>query len=178
MLCVRSLTPDEVAELARRLRTVTKTKEYMRLKTIDLSHQGYAVQEIARLLDRHPNSIRSYLHRFNQGGWAALMPQWRGGTSRKLVDLGKAYWDDLLTRPPAHFPKLHSQAQRWTYALLQQYLHHYEGRTVHPNTIWWHLRRIKYTAGRAKLSVTSPDPDYQVKRTRVETLEKKVGLGA
>jgi transposase len=178
MLFVRSLTPEEEQELSRRIKGATRTKIYLRLKTVALSHQGKPVQEIAVLLSRHPNSIRSYLHRFNAGGFPALMPQWGGGASQKLGDLDKAWWEDLLSRPPSHFEQLESKAQRWTYALLQQYLLLYEGRKVHPNTIWLHLRRLKYTSGRAKLSVTSPDPDYQVKRERVETLEKKPSRGA
>ncbi|MBI1877245.1 MAG: hypothetical protein HYR94_03265 [Chloroflexi bacterium] len=44
------------------------------------------------------------------------------------------------------------------------------------STIWNHLRRVGFTSGRAKLSITSPDPDYQVKRQRLETLKKKQSL--
>lgn len=178
MLFVRALTPEEEQELSRRIKAATKAKVYIRLKTVELSHQGKSVQEIAGLLSRHPNSIRTYLHWFNAGGFPAVMPRWGGGASQKLGDLDEAYWEDLLSRPPAHFERLESQAQSWTYVLLQHYLLLYEGRKVHPNTIWLHLRRLKYTSGRAKLSVTSPDPDYQVKRDRVEALEKKPLRGA
>ena len=173
MLFVRSLTLEEEQELSQRLNAATKTKVYVRLKTVELSHQGKRVQEIAALLGRHPNSIRSYIHLFNAGGFAALMPRWGGGATRKLGGLDKDYWEDLLSRPPAHFEKLHSQAHRWTYELIQQYLLVYERRQVSTGTIWFHLRRVKFTSGRAKLSVTSPDPDYQVKRERGESLEKK-----
>jgi len=173
MLFVRPLTPEEEAELSRRLRAAPKTKVYIRLKTVEFSHQGKRVKEIAALLGRHPNSIRSYIHLFNQGGFPAVMPRWGGGASQKLRDLDKDYWEDLLSRPPAHFEKLNSPAHRWTYELIQQYLLRYEGRRVSTGTIWFPLRRVKFTSGRAKLSVTSPDPDYQVKRERVETLEKK-----
>ena len=173
MLFVRALTSDEEKDISKRVKTATKTKEYIRLKTVELSQQGKPVKEIATLLSRHLNSIRCYIHLFNTGGFATLMPRWGGGASRKLDDLGKDYWEDLLSRPPAHFEKLKTEVQRWTYDLLQSYLLLYEGRKVHQNTIWFHLRRINYTSGRAKLSVTSPDPDYQVKRARVEYLEKK-----
>ena len=177
MLFVRSLRVEEEQELSQRLKAATKTKVYVRLKTVELSAQGKRVQEIGALLGRHPNSIRSYLHQFNQGGFEALMPRWGGGASQKLSGLDKAYWEDVLSRPPAHFEQLHSQAHRWTYELIQQYLLLYEGRRVSAGTIWFHLRRVKFTSGRAKLSVTSPDPDYQVKRERVERLEKKRSRG-
>jgi transposase len=178
MLFVRVFTSQEEGELSRRLKHATKTRVYLRLKTVELSHQGKPVQEIATLLGRHPNSIRSYIHRFNQGGFASLMPRWGGGASQKLRDLDKAYFDDVLSRPPAHFEQLETHVQNWTYPLVQQYLLKYEGREVSQSTIWYHLRRCKYTSGRSKLSVTSPDPAYQVKRERVETLEKKASKGA
>ncbi len=173
MLFVRTLTPEEDKELPQRLKAATKTKVYIRLKTVELSSQGKSVQEIAALLGRHPNSIRSYIHRFNDGGLDAVMPRWGGGATQKLQDLDKEYWEDLLSRPPSQFEKLSTQSRRWTYPLLQQYLWAYEGRKVHPNTIWFHLRRVGYTSGRSKLSVTSPDPEYRSKRARVEALEKK-----
>ncbi len=174
MLYIRKLTEEEEHELSQRLKAAAKTKVFLRLKTVELSHQGHSVQEISALLGRHPNSIRSYLSLFNQGGFAALMPKWGGGAKRKLEGLDKDFWEDLLSRPPCSFEKLHTLSQRWTYDLLKQYVQEYEGRTVSPVAIWGHLRRVKYTSGRSKLSVTSPDPDYQVKRERVETLEKKV----
>jgi len=177
MLFVRPLTPEEEQELPQRIKVATKTRIYLRLKTVELSSQGKPVREIAVLVSRHPNSIRSYIHLFNQGGFSELMPRWGGGASQKLGAWDKAWWEDLLSRPPSQFGKLGTQSQRWSYALLQEYLLRYEGRKVHPNTIWLHLRRIKFTSGRAKLSVTSPDPDYQVKRDRVERLEKKPSRG-
>lgn len=173
MLFVRELTIGEKEELTRRLKTATKTKVYIRLKTVSLSDQGKGVQEIATLLGRHPNSIRWYIHRFNIGGFAFLMPLWGGGASQKLKSLDKAYFEDILSRPPSHFARLESQAQQWTYPLLQQYLLLYEGVDACQSTIWYYLRRVKFTSGRAKLSVTSPDPDYMVKREHVEDLEKK-----
>ena len=173
MLFVRSLSPEEEKELCQRMKSAKRTRIFVRLKTVELSRQGKTVQEISELLSRHPNSIRSYLHKFNAGGFPALMPIWGGGARQKLKEFGNAYWEDLLNRPPSHFERIGSQAQTWNYELLAAYLLQYEQIPLHPSTIWLHLRRISYTAGRSKLSVTSPDPDYQVKREREETLEKK-----
>ncbi|MGQ9629495.1 MAG: helix-turn-helix domain-containing protein [bacterium] len=65
---------------------------------MELPNKGKSVQEISELLGCHPNSIRSYIHLFKRGGFKALMPQWRGGASQKLCDLGKEYWA-LLSSP-------------------------------------------------------------------------------
>lgn len=173
MLFVRSLTPKEGKELSKRLKSARETRIFVRLKSVELSNQGKSAQDISQLLSRHPNSIRSYIHKFNKGGFTALIPRWGGGASQRLKDFGKDYFEGLLSRPPSHFEKLNSQAQNWNYTLLAEYLLHYEQIQLHPTTVWLHLRRIEYTSGRSKLSVTSPDPDYQVKREREEGLEKK-----
>jgi len=105
------------------------------------------------------------------------MPRKGTGAPRKLKELGIDYFEDLLSRPPSHFEKLNSQAQNWNYELITEYLLQYEHIKVYFTTVWNHLRRIKYTTGRNKLSVTSPDPEYQIKRDRAESLEKKSFFG-
>lgn len=117
MLFVRPLTPEEEQDLAQRLKVATKTKLFLRLKTIELSAQGHPVQGISVLLGRHPTSLRAYIHRFNQGGFEALGPRWGGGPSRKLEGLDKDFWEDLLSRPPSPFEKLQTSSQPWTYDL-------------------------------------------------------------
>jgi hypothetical protein len=63
--------------------------------------------------------------------------------------------------------------QNWNNELLQSYIASYLKIKVSISTIWNHLRRIGYRSGRAKLSITSPDPDYQVKRHYLDDLKKK-----
>ena len=46
MLFVRSLTLEEEQDLSQRLNAATKTKVYVRLKTVELSHQGKRVQGV------------------------------------------------------------------------------------------------------------------------------------
>jgi hypothetical protein len=40
------------------------------------------------------------------------------------------------------------------------------------------LRRAGFRRGRTKLTVTSPDPDYEVKRQRIEALGTALGRGS
>ena len=53
----------------------------------------------------------------------------------------------------------------------------YHGVKMTPSGIWWQLRRNKIATGRSKLGITSNDPDYTVKRQRVEILKKKAEEG-
>ena len=180
MLNLREFTESEEAEFPRIFKKAKTQKAivYLRIRTIALLHAGKKPREVAEILGICANSVRSYLKRFNTQGFAGLAYRWGGGPKIKLAALDKAFWEDLLSRPPSHFPQLETQAQNWTYPLLQQYLLLMQRVKVAHTTIWFHLRRIKFTAGRAKLSVTSPDPEYQAKRQRIETLEKKPSKGS
>ena len=110
---------------------------------------------------------------FRPSGFEGLKRKPRGKPEEKLKAYDKAYWEDVLSQPPSSFEQLATPDQNWTYELIQQYIEQYLQIKVTISTIWNHLRRVGFTSGRAKLSITSPDPDYQVKRQRVEALKKK-----
>jgi transposase len=173
------LTSPERDELKIKLKTAKKGKplEYLDVKIIDLSNSGKTVKDISSLLDLHPNTVRKILHQFNAEGWKGLIRKSRGNPEIKLKAYDKDYWDDILSQPPRLFAKLETKVQNWNYELMQTYIHVYLGLHVSISAIWTHLRRIGLTSGRTKLSVTSPDPEYQVKRQRIETLQKKQWRG-
>jgi transposase len=116
------------------------------------------------------------IKKFQAHGFEGLQRKPRGKPEEKLKAYDKAYWEDILSQPPSSFEKLETADQNWTYELIQQYIAQYLQLKVTLSTIWNHLRRVGFTSGRAKLSITSPDPDYQVKRQRVEDLKKKPGM--
>lgn len=169
------LTPSELDELKTKLKAAKKGKalEYLDVKIIDFSNSGKTVKDISRLLDLHPNTVRKIIHQFKAKGFNGLVRKSRGNPAIKLKAYDKDYWEDLLSQPPRLFEKLDTNVQNWNYKLIQSYIHVYLGLQVSIGAIWTHLRRIGFTSGRAKLSVTSPDPEYQVKRKRIETLQKK-----
>jgi len=169
------LTESELQELEERLKQAKSQSAliYMDLKIIEFSHQGKGVSEISELLGLHPHTVRTILKKFKADGFTALQRKPRGQPEEKLKAYDKAYWEDILSQPPCSFEKLATPDQNWTYQLVQHYLEQYLNLKVTISTIWNHLRKVGFTSGRAKLSITSPDPDYQVKRQRVEELEKK-----
>ena len=170
-----TLNDSELQELERRLKRAKSqsTLVYLDLKIIEFSHQGQSVLQIGNLLGLHPNTVRTIIKKFQANGFEGLKRKPRGKPEEKLKAYGREYWEDILSQPPSSFEKLASPDQNWTYELLQQYIEQYLQINVSISTIWNHLRRVGFTSGRAKLSITSPDPDYQVKRQRVDDLKKK-----
>ena len=172
------LDEKELEELEKRSKKAKSQSAliYMDLRTIKFSHQGKSPSEIGELLGLHPNTVRSILKKFKSNGFAGLQRKPRGQPEEKLKAYDKEYWEDILSQPPSSFDKLDSPDQNWNYELVQRYIEKYLQIKVTISTIWNHLRKVGYTSGRAKLSITSPDPEYQVKRQRVEELKKKAQM--
>lgn len=173
------LNEKELQELEKRLKKAKSQSAliYMDLKIIEFSHQGKSPPEIGKLLGLHSNTVRSILKKFKANGFAGIERKPRGQPAEKLKAYDKAYWEDILSQPPSSFEKLESPDQNWNYELVQRYLEKYLAIKVTTSTIWNHLRKVGFTSGRAKLSITSPDPEYQIKRQRLEELKKKVQMG-
>ena len=174
------LKESELQELQQRLKQAKSqsTLVYLDLKIIEFSHQGKSVPHISELLGVHPNTVRTIIKKFQANGFKGLQRKARGKPEVKLKAYGKAYWEDILSQPPSSFEKLDSPDQNWSYELIQSYIATYLQIKVTISTIWNHLRRVGYTSGRAKLSIISPDPDYQIKRQRVDDLKKKGQMAA
>ena len=103
------------------MRSAHNAKRYCRLKIIDLSGQGTAVAELARMFDLNPATIRTYIHAFNKHGLDGLRPGY--GQGRPLtLDWAAEQWLDVLSQAPCHLELLDTAAQNWTQALLRQYL--------------------------------------------------------
>lgn len=170
-----NLNENELQELQERLKRAKSqsTLVYLDLKIIEFSHQGKNTSQISELLGLHPNTVRSLIKKFQAHGFEGLKRKPRGKPEEKLKAYDKAYWEDVLAQPPSSFEPLETPDQNWTYELIQQYIETYLQLKVTISTIWNHLRRVGFTSGRAKLSITSPDPDYQVKRHRLEALKKR-----
>ena len=173
-----TVSAEQRAELVRALREVQSVRLYRRLKIIDLASRGHHIDELAALFDISPRSVQHYLERYRRGGLAALPDAPRSGRPRKLppeYDRGpesQAAWQRLLDRRPSTIPELCTPSHVWTLALLARYLDLFHHVRVAESTIYTVLSRSGSRRGRTKLTVTSPDPEYESKRQRIEALGK------
>jgi hypothetical protein len=78
----------------------------------------------------------------------------------------------LLDRRPSAVPELATPSHAWTLRRLARYMEAVHGAGVAEATIYTALSRAGFRRGRTKLSVTSPDPQYEAKRRRIEALGK------
>lgn len=97
---IRSLTPEELKNIKQHMKTAKDSQSRTRAHAIWLSHQGYRVDEIAKILDRHRNAVVSWFERFESHGLEGLQDQPRSGRRpRAGSDFQKALVQAVNTPP-------------------------------------------------------------------------------
>ena len=160
--------------LEKELKSTKDAKWYRRLKIIQLSSRGETVGQLAKRFDVCQATVRAYIKRYNSGGLETLKPDKSSGRP-PTIHLTKAEWEELVHRSPCQFVKLNTGARNWTQDMLSEYCHEYLGVKISASAICMLLKRMGMRWNRGKLKVTSPDPQYTVKRERVQILKKKPG---
>jgi transposase len=161
---------NAISELQCALKDAKDAKWYRRLKIVQLSMSGKTVAQLADEFDLCRATVRSYIKAYNAGGWQNLRAKKSPGRPTKVGHLAQDDWRDILSQTPNQYEKLNTDSRQWTLELLVRYAKEYLGEEVVFQTISEALRRCQFRTGRSKLRVASPDPDYGVKRERVETL--------
>jgi transposase len=159
-----------ISELAAQIKTAETAKWYRRLKIVQLSMAGDSVGQLAQQFDLCQPTIRNYIKAYNKEGIQTLRPQKPPGRPKKVGQLGKDDWGEILSRTPNQYDKLETDSRQWTLELLVGYAKAYLDAEVDFSTISKAMKRCGLRTGRSKLRVGSPDPDYIVKRQTVEQL--------
>jgi len=165
------MPPDERERLRAPLKHITDRQWDQRLKILLRSSERKSVPELAVLFDCCHATIRQYIRRYQAHGVEGLKRRTPWGP-RPKIPLAKEEWEDLLPQCPCHFERLQTGARNWTQELLQSDLREYRHVSVSQQAISAAVKRHRLRWNRGKLTVTSPDPLYPVKRDRVETLKK------
>ena len=158
--------------LEKELKATKDARWYRRLKIIQLSSQGEKVRQLAKQFDVCQATVRDYIKRYNNGGLEILKPNKSSGRP-PTTHLTKAEWEELLHQSPCQFVKLNTGARNWTQYMLSDYCYQYLGVKISASAICMLLKRMDISWNRGKLKVTSPDPQYTVKRERIGALKKK-----
>ena len=177
MIYAQPQTECAISQLQMAIKEAKDAKWYRRLKTIQLSMAGHNVTQLAEQFDLCSATVREYIKAYNAGQIEMLRPNKSPGRPPKVGQLNRDDWEQILQRTPNQYEKLQTDSREWTLELLVGYTKQYLGQDVVFQTISQALRRCKYRTGRSKLRVGSPDPDYMVKRERVETLRSLPARG-
>jgi transposase len=167
---VRIVSPPERRKLHRLKRQLTNQVNCSRARIILLSSGGVANREIARLAGRTPQWVRQIIHRFNQGGLAAIewYPYWQArDTPRKFfADVVEQIAEVALSSPKALIGM-----NQWSLSKLREYL--VSQKIVASVSLDW-LRTLLLRFGirwrHTKTWKESNDPDFRAKYRRIRRL--------
>jgi transposase len=170
MIYAQPQAEHAISELQAELKGASDAKWYRRLKIIQLSMNGTSVKKLSEQFDLCSKTVRKYIKAYNQGGIKQLRSKKSQGRPAKVGHLCRDDWSEILHQTPNQYDRLETDSRQWTLDLLVRYAKEYLGQDVCLDTISKALRRCKYRTGRSKLRIGSPDPDYKIKRERVEKL--------
>ena len=163
---IRPLTEDEQRSIQAGLRA-KDAFVLRRCQSLTLSTRGERAPAIARQLGCDDQTVRNVIHGFNANGLAVL----QAGSSRphrlrtSFSQEAAQRLKDLLHRSPRDFGQ---ERSRWTLQLAAQvsFEQGIISRPVSDESVRRALKRLKTNWKRAKHWITSPDPQYQQKKTR------------
>lgn len=162
---IRELSADERGTLERGLRS-PESFVMRRSQILLASGRGESVPQIARALSCDEQTVRNAVHAFNREGVAALQVrssrphQTREAFDEEAADKLKA----LLHQSPRAYGKPTSV---WTLELaaVVSYEQGLTEELVSDETIRRTIKRLGWSWKRAKQWISSPDPDYEAKKT-------------
>jgi len=166
---VRHIDPDEGQRLLRIVRRSSgSVVTWRRAQMILLSAQGMTPAKIAEVTFTSEDRVRDVIHNFNDDGFDSLYPKYAGGRPRKFsLPERREIKKIAKSRPSEH----QLPFSTWSLSKLAEFLVaegvvddiSHEG----PRVL---LREEGVSFQRLKTWKTSTDPDYEVKKARVEHL--------
>lgn len=122
--------------------------------------------QIAAIVRESDDTVRRWLKRYQAEGIDGLHDHHRGGAPAKGTE---SYREQLLAAVRCHPRSLGQAYSMWTLQRLADYLAEETGIRVGYETVRLYLKAAEIVFSRPQHHITSPDPDYAVKKRRLQT---------
>ena len=163
------LGPEAIAELDQLYHTTRDVRLRTRTQMVLLAaEQGMLVPEIAKIVRSDEETVRSWLKRYLAEGVAGLADAPRPGVTPKVTP---AYREQLLQVVRQRPRSLGQPYSLWTLQRLADYMAEQTGIRVSHVTVRAYLLAADIVLSRPQHKITSPDPEYEVKKRRWKTSE-------
>jgi len=164
---ITTLGSEQLAELADLYRTTRDVRLRTRAQMILLAaEQRLTASVIAEIVRESEETVRRWLKRYLADGVAGLRDEHRGGAPAKVTD---AYREQLLAAVRRRPRSLGLPFSLWTLQRLADYLAEQAGIRVEDETVRVHLKAAGIVLSRPQHTISSPDPEYAVKKRRPKT---------
>jgi transposase len=161
-----ALTAEQIDAVAQLYRTTHNVRLRTRAQMVLLAaEQQLGVREIAAIVRECQNTVRCWLKRYAAHGTDGLQDQWAGGAPVKVTP---AYQDQLLQLVRRRPRSLDLPYSTWTLQRLADELAERTGIRVQKETVRAHLLAAEIVLSRPQHTISSPDPEYAVKKRRLK----------
>ncbi len=163
---VPPLTGEQLAELEE-LYQKTKTPRYRtRAQMVLLSaEKGLKAEEIAEIVRESTITVHRWLKRYMSEGIEALKDTPRPGRNLTVTEAYRQKLQEVVRRRPR---SLGLEYSMWTLRLLADYLAEETGLRVSHETVRRELAKEDIVFSRPQHTISSPDPEYRVKKRRLK----------
>jgi transposase len=160
-------TPEQREALDELYRTTKDVRLRSRAQMILLAaEEGWTASAISKVVRCDENTVRLWLKRYLAEGIEGLKDNPRPGISPKVTP---AYEEKLVAAVRVRPRSLDLAFSMWTLQRLADYLAEETGIRVHAETVRLHLAKQEIVLSRPQHKISSPDPEYTVKKRRSKT---------
>jgi transposase len=161
---VPALTPEQLAKLEELYRTTREARLRTRAQMVLLAAEHRLVaEEIARIVRASEETVRRWLKRYLAEGVEGLRDVPRPGAPRKVT---ADYKERLLHAVRRRPRSLGLPFSLWTLRRLADHMAEETGIRVEYETVRLHLKATGIVLSRPQHTITSPDPEYALKKRR------------
>lgn len=166
---VQPLAEQQLAELDELYRTTKVPRLRTRAQMVLLSaEKGLKVGEIAEIVRESEATVLRWLKRYKAEGVEGLKDLPRPGRSRTVTD---AYRESLVEAVRRRPRSLELPFSLWTLQRLADYMAEQTGIRVSAETVRRTLQDADIVLSRPQHTISSPDPEYKVKKRRLRRRE-------
>ena len=157
---------NELDELYHQTKQVrVRTRAQMILLAVE---QQMTAPQIAQIVRKNDQTVRRWIKRYNAEGVNGLFDAPRPGAPVKVT---AEYHDQLIQVVRRRPRSLDLPYSMWTLQRLVDYMAEETGLRVSPETVRLHLKAEDIVISRPQHKVSSPDPEYMVKKRRLKKNE-------
>ncbi|MCA1838655.1 MAG: helix-turn-helix domain-containing protein [Actinobacteria bacterium] len=165
---IPDLAPEQLAELEKLYRTTRDARLRTRAQMVLLATERRLVaEEIAQIVRASEETVRRWLKRYLAEGIEGLRDVPHPGAPCKVTE----DYRELLVQAVRRRPRsLGLPFSLWTLRRLADYMAEQTGIRVEYETVRLHLKAAGIVLSRPQHTITSPDPEYALKKRRSKRL--------
>ena len=166
---VRPLTDEELIDLNDLYHHTKVVRIRTRVQMILLAvEEKMTAPQIAKIVRQDEHTVRRWLKRFNQEGVNGLYDEPKSGSPRRVTE---AYRERLLVIVRQRPRSLDQPYSLWTLQRLVDFMAEETGLRLSTETVRLILKENDIVMSRPQHKVSSPDPEYEVKKRRLKGSE-------